>query len=190
MSWSIINGKLTIVENQDGVPEFTEPYPKSMWFVNENSELTNGFGVGSSGTFDFAEPYPLSLWAVQNNKLTNPQFPDGDMTLGAFSNALHLTEIQIPYTTTVFGLEAFRNTISLQSVDINIMSEYYDTTFNDECRINYKDIQYYISKHISELTINDDIVTFGTCDTLDSIEQIYDGGSPKYRVRTPNNKVL
>lgn len=222
MSWAIIDGELSIVENPGRAPDFTPPYPKAMWYVDKDvltnglfpqaeklsgftkpypkvlwyidddtNRLANGFSDGSKGTSEFSEPYPKVLFYLDKNtqRLKNGFTPEDPDTFGAFSNALSAVEIDIPYETLHFGTETFTNAKSLTDIYINILAEYTRDTFGKECRVHFKNIQYYISKGISELSSNDDIVTFGTCETLDQITQVYDGGNAVHRIRTPENSI-
>ena len=84
------------------------------------------------------EPYPLDIWELdENDRLTNAGLPDELIDYqGAFNKCAHLVEVTIPKTVKSIGEWSFRET-ALTSVTIASDCTYYDTSFPENCVINF-----------------------------------------------------
>ena len=80
-------------------------------------------------------PYPQGLWRIESGEITTGLLPQAD-ELGAFANAVNLTQVSIPRSCKKIGRYAFANT-QLTSVTIASDCDYYDTSFPAGCVVNF-----------------------------------------------------
>lgn len=131
--WHIKNNELTcdnfyITANS----EMAKPYPKSYFRLDGTGGLTSGL----IPELQYKEGRPLVQWYINEQKgLTNNFMPEKTL-MGAFANAINLSEVVIPKTCKKIGRYSFRNT-KLTSVTIARDCEYYPTSFPDGCVVNF-----------------------------------------------------
>ena len=83
------------------------------------------------------KPYPAIYWRIEENEEypSNGLMPDLPAN-GAFANTPNLSKVVIPRTVTYIGREAFKNS-QITSVIIPRNCVYFDTSFPENCVINY-----------------------------------------------------
>ena len=110
------------------------PYEPS-WTLDENDILTN---ENLPDPIDWQPPYPSGMWVLDDNDiLTNSMLPEVLIDYqGAFNKCAHLVEVTIPKTVKSIGEWSFRET-ALTSVTIASDCTYYDTSFPENCVINF-----------------------------------------------------
>lgn len=106
-----------------------------MWTLDENDILTN---ENLPNPIDWQPPYPAGMWVLDDNDiLTNSMLPEALIDYqGAFNKCAHLVEVTIPKTVKSIGEWSFRET-ALTSVTIASDCTYYDTSFPENCVINF-----------------------------------------------------
>lgn len=112
---------------------------------NDTSQFSLQIGVRNqtdnpiSGTYtiDNLTIYKHSSWEIVNGVLTNIDIPSAD-PIGAFCNCVSLSVVSIPRSVKKIGRFSFKNT-RLSNVIIARDCEYYDTSFPENCTINYYD---------------------------------------------------
>lgn len=106
-----------------------------LWTLDENDVLKNQYLPTS---VDWQPPYPPSVWTLnENDILTNALLPEVLIDYqGAFNKCAHLVEVTIPKTVKSIGEWSFRETL-LTSVTIASDCAYYDTSFPENCVINF-----------------------------------------------------
>ena len=110
----------------------------STWYVDENGELTHtDFPEVPERVFQ--TPLPKSVWRISDNY--NDKYPYNELMcnipdVGAFANATNLNSSVIPQSVSYLGAEAFKNT-QLINATISQNCTYYDTTFPEDCTINF-----------------------------------------------------
>jgi len=110
---------------------------------NDTSQFSLQVGIRNqtnepiSGTYiiDRLDIYEYSSWRIINGKLQNIDVPN-IKPIGAFYNCRGLVTVYIPPTVKKIGPYAFYNT-QLSQVQIASDCEYYDTSFPENCTIEY-----------------------------------------------------
>jgi hypothetical protein len=110
----------------------------STWYVDNNGELTHTNFIEIPNR-PFRLPLPISLWNVDES--INDGYPSNGFlpeipTVGAFGNATTLQRSSIPMSVGYIGSEAFKKT-SITDVTISQNCTYYNTTFPEDCTINF-----------------------------------------------------
>lgn len=105
------------------------------WHMDENNNLIIN---AISAPIDWQPPYPAGMWVLDDNDiLTNSMLPEVLIDYqGAFNKCAHLVEVTIPKTVKSIGKWSFRETL-LTSVTIASDCTYYDTSFPENCVINF-----------------------------------------------------
>lgn len=106
-----------------------------IWNLDENDILKNQY---LPTPIDWSPPYPPSVWTLnEDDILTNALLPEVLIDYqGAFNKCAHLVEVTIPKTVKSIGKWSFRET-ALTSVTIASDCTYYDTSFPENCVINF-----------------------------------------------------
>jgi hypothetical protein len=110
----------------------------STWYIDDNGELTHTNFIEIPNR-PFRLPLPISLWNVDES--INDGYPSNGFlpeipTVGAFGNATALQRSSIPMSVGYIGSEAFKKT-SITDVTISQNCTYYNTTFPEDCTINF-----------------------------------------------------
>lgn len=112
--------------------EMTKPYPKSYFRVEHDGNITSEL----LPELQHKEGRPLVQWYISEYKgLTNNFMPE-KVLVGAFANAINLSEVVIPRSCKKIGRYAFSKT-KLKLVVIASDCEYYPTSFPEGCRIKF-----------------------------------------------------
>ena len=113
----------------------------SEWIMGEDGYPTNT-AFPDSPEKPFSKPYPKNLWRIYPDINDNypfhalmPDFKDAEPA-GAFMNAASLEYVYVPPTVRKIGRYAFAGT-ALKSVTIPTGCLYYETSFPENCEINF-----------------------------------------------------
>lgn len=117
------------------VVDIQAPYSTSSFTVNIGVINRTGHDVTENVTIDNVAIYEHSSWNIVNGKLLNTDIPQVH-PIGAFCNCHGLVSVYIPSTVKKIGPYAFYNT-QLSQVQIASDCEYYDTSFPENCTIEY-----------------------------------------------------
>jgi len=163
-----------------------EPYPDSFFHldVSKTDPINNSVPFISEEAIKLSEdpryvnePYPDSFFQKSAYNNGTPYITDRELINGAFIHAIDVEYVYIPYQVTKFGKYAFMDTPKLSEVEINALSTYEETTFDENTLIKYYNIRTRsFSMSWDDLT-EDDILS----DMMDSGSQVYtefveDGG--------------
>lgn len=110
---------------------------------NDTSQFSLQVGVRNqtdnpiSGTYtiDNLTIYKHSSWEIVNGVLTNVDIPSTN-PIGAFCNCVNLENVTIPESVNYIGPYAFYNT-KLKKIKIASNCVYYDTSFPEDCEIEF-----------------------------------------------------
>lgn len=112
--------------------EMIKPYPKSYFRVEHDGNITSEL----LPELQHKEGRPLAQWYINEYKgLTNNFMPE-KVLVGAFANAINLSEVVIPRSCKKIGRYAFSKT-KLKLVVIASDCEYYPTSFPEGCRVKF-----------------------------------------------------
>lgn len=125
--WSLSGtGNTVIIKAPDSTSSFT---------VNIGVINRTGHDITEDVTIENVTIYEHTSWEIINGILTNTDIPTTN-PIGAFCNCHGLVSVHIPPTVKKIGPYAFYNT-QLSQVKIASDCEYYDTSFPENCTIEY-----------------------------------------------------
>lgn len=115
----------------------SSPYPSSFFVQNEN--VNDGYPyIDLPDKLNASEPVPWSFFMQKAD--VNDGYPyldtSEEIKMGAFCYARNLKKVKIPRSVKKIGQYSFTNT-NLSEVIIAKDCSFYDTSFPEECIINY-----------------------------------------------------
>lgn len=113
------------------------PLPVGVWYMTDDLRIT---ASGIPQRLNWTKPYPASVWYYEDelDHVFNSMIPfELFDTQGAFDNCLSLSKIYIPISAKFIGRYAFDECNALTSVTIASDCVYYDTSFPEDCEIEF-----------------------------------------------------
>jgi len=133
--WTLDENDILTNEYLPNSLDWTPPYPATSWYLNEDDIITADI---IPRPIDWAQPYPLGKWYLDENDILKCSgIPEALIDYqGAFNKCTKLVKVTIPKTVKSIGKWSFRETL-LTSVTIASDCTYYDTSFPENCVINF-----------------------------------------------------
>lgn len=119
----------------DALPYDYEHRNLSDWYMNANDKIENDI---IPVKLNWVQPYPLGKWYLDENDILQCSgIPEALIDYqGAFNKCPKLVKVTIPKTVKSIGKWSFRETL-LTQVTIASDCTYYDTSFPENCVINF-----------------------------------------------------